>query len=234
MWTSPLQPQLLADKLELSLPICSQPRASPIDCKTRKTPCLRRRRALEAKIRAGIKHAASIVHSPVALDDLPQTIGDWKGRDYRFRLDTHDLCKDWMKGALRSRLREYHLPSPHRSPSQNLPLAHQCSCPTWLVDKNGIAYAIRTELLAWLDDPIPPGSTHPTYQARLNWECEEYQRRCGDNSKQAILKNYRGDHWVSTPGVDRQCKQVCCYTAFAMQTTDCFYRSPTGPNSTAT
>ena len=78
-----------------------------MDCKTRKPPRPRRRRALEAKIRAGIKHAASIVHSPVALDDLPRTKGDWKGRDYRFRLDTHDLRKDWLKGTLGPRLREY-------------------------------------------------------------------------------------------------------------------------------
>ena len=87
--------------------------------------------------------------------------------------------------------------------------------PTWLVDRNGIAYAIRTERLAWLDDAMPSGSTHATYQDRLNWECQEYQRRCGDNTKIAIRNNYRGDHWASTPGVDRQCKQVRSNSAFS-------------------
>ena len=77
-----------------------------------------------------------------------------------------------------------------------------------MVDRFGIGYGLRTEQLAWLSDAWP-GDGGGTYRERLNWECYDYMCRCGDNSQAAIDDNYRGDHWASVPGVDRQSKKVC-------------------------
>ncbi len=72
-----------------------------------KLPRPRRCLALEAKIQAGIKHAASVVHSPITFDNLPRTQGDWKGQEYCFRLDSHGLRDDGLKRCVVGRLLKY-------------------------------------------------------------------------------------------------------------------------------
>ena len=114
------------------------------------------------------------------------------------------------------------------------------SCPTWLVDRIGIGYRLRTEQLSWLSEiwpGKPEGGGTMTYRERLNWECHEYRRRCGDNSQAAIDDNYRGDHWASVPGVDRQSKKVCFIVDFhsnMLQLDVAPFRSPTGQSFTVT
>ncbi|PIL27790.1 hypothetical protein GSI_10943 [Ganoderma sinense ZZ0214-1] len=190
---------LLADEPHNAVPPC------PVDETTQnpKLPRPRRHLQLVAKIRAGLKHTASVAYSPVVFQDLPTTRGDWKGQDFRHRLDSKGLRQAWLNGTVCDRLRN--------DDFRKISYEGQ---PTCFVDKNLVMYAFRTERIGWLLQLMPAGSPHRTHQDRLNWECEQYRTLCGDNSPAAIRLNHRGDHFASTPGVDRQSKKEPTWTKF--------------------
>ena len=69
---------------------------------------------------------------------------------------------------------------------------------TWLVDGNGIAYGLRTDLPKWIVELLP----------LFEDECLNYIKACGDRAWKDIEANNRGRHWYMVVGADRQISEV--------------------------
>ncbi|KAI1785903.1 hypothetical protein LXA43DRAFT_1065510, partial [Ganoderma leucocontextum] len=168
----------------------------------------RRQRGLQRKVDLGIKHAATVVASAAAYADWPTTNGAWKGLDYRHRADHQGLRPSWGNRTIGERMAELKF---HKVPYEGQP--------TWLVDKAGIAFGLRTEILKFFLKPWKEGSDS-TLLADLNKDCDTYMEMCGDRDAQAIQDNCRGLHWAMIVGADRQNKTHPFWTKFHLDHLD--------------
>ncbi|KAI1782564.1 hypothetical protein LXA43DRAFT_1068599 [Ganoderma leucocontextum] len=191
--------QLLADEPEdVSTPTTDTSMVNGAPKRKHQRP--RRLRDLQQKLQTGVKHPATVVTTATSFPVLPKTQGEWKGSDFRHRPDHVGLRSEWRARTIGKRMAD----------KRFLKVPYE-GHPTWLVDEDGIAYAFRTEQVAWM---LKPWVGSKTFIQVLNDECAEYIRLCGDNSKEAIKRNHRGPHWASVPGVDRQSKCAPFWTKF--------------------
>ena len=80
--------------------------------------------------------------------------------------------------------------------------------PTIFVDENGTAYAFRSDIVKWFNEPFPNKNRRKTLSHAISGESLQYIHDCGPRPHEDIVANNRGDQWYNVIGTDRQNKEV--------------------------
>ncbi|KAI0744786.1 hypothetical protein C8Q76DRAFT_789270 [Earliella scabrosa] len=163
----------------------------------------RRREDVAKKIASGQLHLADTVTASTSVGSLPATQTGWAGSDYRRRKHIPEwVDREWEAGTIADRLLG----------ELNFRKIEYDGGPKWFVDRDGRAFAFRTEVPPWMVSAEGPDQL--TFLDKFELQCRAYIERCGNRSADDLKANNRGRHWYMVVGIDRQNKLVPQLTQF--------------------
>ncbi|RDX40344.1 hypothetical protein OH76DRAFT_1423751 [Lentinus brumalis] len=172
------------------------------DGKNKKSRQRDRRRADNAsKIRSGDRHKAEQVVTAADMTNPCSTKTGWSGMDYKRRPEAKQLTQDWLDRKIYKIMVD----------DYEFTLVRYERSPTLLLDRNGVAFAFRSNIPDWMTTPDENGRT---WLDHFEEECMWYIDKCGPRKDADIEANNRGDHWYMVVGVDRQNKKSPDLTSF--------------------